>query len=89
MIEMTYNEALRVQDKQFEHYKQGLSQAAAFRLGNKLIKETKSLDGIDPDEPVNVRDLHHIVPRGTWFEDANNMAIWARNRTFHPFRVVK
>jgi hypothetical protein len=88
MITMTYNEGLAVQDKQFEHYKSNLSQSAAFRLGNKLVAETLPCPTDSQDEPISARDMVHIMPRGTWFEEPANMAIWAYKRTQKAFKVT-
>ena len=74
MFKMTYNEAISIQNRQFEYYKEGLTQSAAFKLGNKLISETVAPSD-NPRKYVKCSTLVFNVPRGCWFERPENMLI--------------
>ena len=95
MFTMTYHQALEIQARQFDHYVAGMTQAGAFRLGNKLVKETGVLPApISPDDQVPCSLMHNLVPRGGWFEYRENVAIMRGGRrnplpySYHPFRVT-
>ena len=75
MIKLSYNEAMRIQEKQLVFYRQ----AIGYRGLKELRAKTKPCPAdLNPDTPISVSKINDMIPRGCAFE-------WIRDkRKRHP-----
>ena len=63
MVKMTYRQAIQIQERQMIWYRQAIG-----REGIRAIRKRTTACPGDPDEPMYIRDINNLVPRGADFE---------------------